>query len=269
MTKKRKQKQIDQSKKSSRAKYECPPLLAELIRQTNLVPLGIITPDFDAEIRIEIQRLKAETGEPVPEISAYEFLTKQIKHLPKEFLEFIGNEAYKRAFPFESEPKNYGDERKFRMEFIRQYVEYCNVRDSMIWLVRRIENERRMMRDVEKKHGLEENSITFQYFTLLDWDAFPITIRTALIRNDNGRLQITGLASLIGEFDDSRLRRCKVCENRIFWAKRKDSETCSTTCFNVLRQRRHRERNKEVLNTKRRENYKYKKEKEKKNGIVS
>jgi hypothetical protein len=126
------------------------------------------------------------------------------------------------------------------MEFIRQYVEFYNTRESMLWLVIRLENERKMMCDAEKSRGLEENSITFQNFTLLDWDAFPITIKTTLVRDLNGKLQTTGLAALIGKFDDSRLRRCKVCEKRIFWAKRIESEACSLQCANVLRVRRYR-----------------------------
>ena len=41
----------------------------------------------------------------------------------------------------------------------------------------------------------------------------------------------------------SRLRRCEVCLS-IFWAKRKNSETCSTRCFNTLKQRKARKRKK-------------------------
>lgn len=229
-----------QLKNYSRAKYQCPSELEELIRLTNLVPIGINTPYFNDEFRIEIQRLKNETGEPSPEISAYEFITKLTKHLPKEFLEHIEHEAYKRAFPFHSEPENFRDERNFRMEFIRQYDEYCSMRDSMLWLVLRLENERHLMHDAEKRHGLKKNSLTFEHFSFLGWDTTPITIKTTLERDDNGKLQITGLAALIGKFDDSRLRRCKICETRIFWAKRKESETCSPQCANILRVRRYR-----------------------------
>lgn len=237
MVKKKSERAASLKKTKSRAKYKCPPELEELIRQTNLVPIGTITPDFDAEIRIEIQRYRNETGES-PEISAYGFLTNLIKHLPSEFLDFIKDRAYKRAYPF-GEGKFPNDERQYKQEFIRQYVNYCYMRDSMLWLVLRLENERKMMRDAEKRHKLEENSITFQYFTLLDWDAFPITIKTELIRDDDGKLQITGLACLIGKFDDSRLRKCEICE-RIYWAKRNNSKTCSSRCLNVLNVRKSR-----------------------------
>jgi hypothetical protein len=223
----------------SRAKYDCPAELKELIRLTNLVPIGILTPDFESEVRFEIQRLKNETGDPAPEFSAYEFVTKQIKHLPKIFLDYLDEVAYVRAFPFESEPKSYRNEMRYKHEFVRYYVEYCDIRGSMLSFVLRLENERRMMRAAEKEHGLEENSLTFEHFTSLNWEAYPIFISTTLLRDDNGKLQTTGLAALIGKFDDSRLRRCEICE-RVFWAKRKESKTCSLQCANVLRVRRYR-----------------------------
>ena len=71
--------------KKSRAKYKCLPELEKLIYQSNLVPIGIITPDYEPEVRIELQRLRVETGNPSPEFSAFDFLTDSIKHLPKNF----------------------------------------------------------------------------------------------------------------------------------------------------------------------------------------
>jgi hypothetical protein len=273
MVKKKNQRPAPLRKQKSRAKYKCPPELEELIRQTNLVPIRTITPDFDVEIRMEIQRLKDETGEPSPEISAYEFLTKLIEHLPSEFLDFIKREAYKYVYPF-GEGKFSGDERQYKQEFVRLYVRYCDMRDSMLWLVQRLETERQMMRDAEKRRQLKENSITFQYFTLLDWDAFPITIKTSLIRGDAGKLQITGLAALIGKFDDSRLRKCKVCE-LIYWAKRENSKTCSPRCLNILNVRKSRsltDEEKAERKAQREKNKQYKQKlierKKKKNGTL-
>ncbi len=36
-----------------------------------------------------------------------------------------------------------------------------------------------------------------------------------------------------------RLRICEICQ-RVFWAKRQDSKTCSPLCLNTLNVRRHR-----------------------------
>ncbi len=233
---KKKKKASPQQK--SRAKYKCPPELEELIYQANLVPIGTITPDFEYEIREEIKRLREENVEPSPEISAYEFLTNLIKHLPKEFLEHIKNLAASRTLFGEGFPD---DEARFMREFVKQYIKYWDMRGSMIWFVQRLETERQMMRDAEKSRQLKEGSITFQVFNLLDWDAFPLSVRTVLKRDNKGKLHTTGLAALIGKFDDSRLRRCVIesCQ-KIFWAKRENSKTCSPRCLNVFNVRNSR-----------------------------
>lgn len=60
--------------------------------------------------------------------------------------------------------------------------------------------------------------------------------------------------------DADRIRACKIC-NAVFWAIRKDSESCSPHCYNTLRQRLHREKNREIINERRRANYSYKRDK--------
>ena len=95
----------------------------------------------------------------------------------------------------------------------------------MILLLQRLETERQKMCEAEASRQLKPGSITFEDFTLMNWDSYPLSVSTVVKRNDAGKLYITGLASLIGTFDDSRLRRCKIC-SRIFWAKKKNAETC-------------------------------------------
>ena len=58
--------------------------------------------------------------------------------------------------------------------------------------------------------------------------------------------------------DVDRLRICEIC-GKIFWAVNKNSETCSKTCLNALRQRRYRAKNKESINAKRQKIYELKK----------
>ncbi len=103
------------------------------------------------------------------------------------------------------------------------------------------------------------------------WLQFPLPISATIIRNEDGNLRGSGLLGLIGTFKDSRLRRCVIC-SRIFWAENKNSSTEAETCRNALRQRRHRQKNKEEVNAKRRENYRQNKKlkqlKEKKNGTL-
>jgi len=51
-----------------------------------------------------------------------------------------------------------------------------------------------------------------------------------------------------------RIRSCEICLY-VFWASYKNSLTCSESCRNALRQRKHRAKNKDAINAKRRENY--------------
>ncbi|HXG84828.1 MAG TPA: hypothetical protein VNI84_12465 [Pyrinomonadaceae bacterium] len=273
MVKKKKESKVLPQKQKSRAQYQCLPELSELIRQANLVPVGVITPDFEWERVRELQRLRKETGDPSPEFSSFEFLTNLISHLPTEFLGHIKEVAYNSAFPL---GEGLGYERSYKQALVKTYIEYCSMRDSMYWLVRRIEEEHKRMRDTEKSRQLKKGSITFEHFHLLNWDSNPISIKTVLKRDDDGNLYITGLAALIGKFDDSRLRRCVIesCQ-KIFWAKREESETCSARCFGILRTRRYRKltdeekaERKAQREANRERNKKLKTIKEKKNGTL-
>jgi hypothetical protein len=70
-----------------------------------------------------------------------------------------------------------------------------------------------------------------------DYESFfsegPLYLTTTVVTDENGKRKITGLASLIGQFDDSRLRFCKIC-SRVFWAKKSNAETCSKRCADSL-----------------------------------
>lgn len=89
-----------------------------------------------------------------------------------------------------------------------------------------------------------------------------------LQKDEDGIARPVGIFGLLGWFDQTRLRKCKIC-TRIFWAKRKDKETCSPKCLHALVLRKYRETHSEEINQKRRDNYKYKKGKEsKKNGTL-
>ena len=51
---------------------------------------------------------------------------------------------------------------------------------------------------------------------------------------------------------------CIIC-GEIFWSKRRKSIACSKSCYSVLRQQLYRDRNRERINERRRENYRFKK----------
>ncbi len=202
----------------SRAKYKCPTKLGEMLRQVRLIP-----PDFQMklfELVFDEQRLllREQTGDNHAAPSITEVLNACLEDTPEEFQQHIEYETLQRTKPF-----GIAKQHMFNVYNIQTksnvYSEYYDMRMSMLRLVQRLE--------MEHQHAL------------LDWDASPLSISTVLKRNDSGKLHITGLAVLIGKFDDSRLRRCVICQ-RIFWAKRENSKTCSPRCLNVLNVRNSR-----------------------------
>jgi len=239
--------------RKSRARYDCPPELQELIDEANLVPQGIMTPDFEPERKIEIDRLRIESGEISPEFSSYAFLQKLIEHLRNlapGFLEYLFGLAFQAAYPSGIAPEDYLNDSSFRKVYVHEYVRYCSRRGSLVCLVKKLEAEREQMRKVDVRRK----------------EIYLLDIGTGVIRGDDHKLSATGLVALLGKFDDSRLRRCAVCkEQKIFWAARRDSKACSPKCLNILNVRKSRARSPEekAANKAAREaNAKYKKKKE-------
>jgi hypothetical protein len=94
----------------------------------------------------------------------------------------------------------------------------------------------------------------------------PVYLQTTVIRASDGSRKITGLASIIGKFEEDRLRRCYVCRNA-FWARRSDSKTCSRKCLNVYHVKAFRTRSpaeKAEIAERRKESRKYKQKLKKK-----
>ncbi len=218
------------AQRKSRARFQCPPELQELIRQANLVPQGMGLPDFQAEIR--------KAG---PEASSYETLIKITKHLPAEFRDYLSGRAYEAVDPLGIHTGAM-ESAEFKRAVVNHYLSYCQERGAMLWLVQRLETERSMMADTEKSKGLKPKTLTHDHFNLLDWDAWPLPASGFIRRGDDGKLHLTGLAGVIEKgFEDDRLRRCVICEN-IHWASREDSKTCSRPCLNKLNLKNFRKR---------------------------
>lgn len=238
MVKRKKEGKALPKKQKSRAKYPCPDELKELIRLVNLIPYDFQLQNLTFELDLQRQALRKETGDPNAAPSILEAIKVCLKDTPEEFQQYLENLAEVRASPLSSAKphmaKVYGVH-----ELANAYSEYFEMRTSILRLLQRLETERQMMRDAEVRRQLKPGSITFQCFTLTNWDSYPLFISTVIKRDDDGKIHITGLAALIGKFDDSRLRRC-VIDNRVFWAKREDSKTCSPRCLSVLNTRNSR-----------------------------
>lgn len=164
--------------------------LEDLIYQVNLIP-----PDF------QMQSLEFLTERGLTKAEA---VKDCLKYTPLDFqkhIEFMS--GYNKVHEETAQPT-----RNFYLNKMADaYFEYYEMRYSMLMLVHRLEMER-------------ANPDAFFY-----WSGIPIVIRALVVRDATGKLQEIGLASLIGKFDDSRLRSCKICKC-IFWAKKKNSETC-------------------------------------------
>ncbi len=207
MVKKKRESKNLQKKQKSRAKFQCPTELEDLIYQVNLIP-----PDF------QMQSLEFLLTDRQIKLTVTDALKDCLKYTPQEFqehIEFISGYNRKLAETDEASRKFY------IQKMANAYAEYYEMRISMLRLVQRLETERK-------------NPNTF-----FDWFNFPLTLSATVVRDASGKLQEKGLAALIGKFDDSRLRSCENCK-RVFWAKRKESETCSPRCLNAFNVRRYR-----------------------------
>lgn len=68
-----------------------------------------------------------------------------------------------------------------------------------------------------------------------DWQRVPIGIAAYLTVDDSGKFRVGlgRLAEALQGEDASRIRQCKMC-HEIFWAGRKDQETCTRRCTNLF-----------------------------------
>ncbi len=228
MRKKKTDKEIESKEKKSRAKYERPGELGELIDQVNLVP-----PDFlmQSIILLLMERKYTET-------EALEICLKDTSEKFQQHIKKVADEKVKSFYP--AKPHM---ETVYKVgAMVNEYARLYDLRMMMRMLVDRLERERK-------------GEITPEH-----WLAFPLTPSATIFRGKDGKLQKSDLLAVVGNFDDSRLRSCEIC-NCIFWAENKNSFTCSETCRNALRQRRYRKKNKEDVNAKRRERYQQEKQK--------
>lgn len=75
---------------------------------------------------------------------------------------------------------------------------------------------------------------------------FPLETSGTITVNEHGVVEISHdrFAAAVDGVDATLIRECQNCQ-RIFWAGRKDKNSCSAACAHVLRNRRYRERYKE------------------------
>ncbi|MEJ7860728.1 MAG: hypothetical protein WKF90_03720 [Pyrinomonadaceae bacterium] len=240
MRKKKVDKKTEPKEKKSRAKYQCPPELEDLIYQVNLLPPDFDFKSFNKAIKRQLESLSKKDCldemdmkdclRGTPE-SFQLHIRKLIVFHPNFFQPFI-------TLKDSDKPARFAD----HYDLEGALSSYERMYRSIWGFFSQLEMERQYKDTLYRDHS--------------HWDISSYTV--IIIRGDDGLLHHTGLSALIGKFDDSRLRRCEIC-NRIFWANYKNSFTCSKPCLNALRQRRHRKTNADAINEKRRDNYRHNK----------
>lgn len=193
-------------------KADCPPGLDALIQRVNeLIP----------RMRLKILKLRNKNDDS----EAAKALEERLKDTPVSFQKYIKGLGYSRADLYDGlipvTPEN------FIKKTIEVYNEFCLDYYSLTRYVDHLELERKTMNaaaeHISKETG-RKVKIGFDHYKWMNWDTQPVKIVTIIKRRGNQNY-LTGLAGLIGKFDDSRLRKCKICA-RIFWAKKTNAETC-------------------------------------------
>jgi len=247
-------------KKRSRAKYACPEPLKNLIAAANT--LGKIKPisDYIETISWEDTRRTFSTADglqqpPDPKVMARrrrrlgaramlnEMSTRNPEALIAFFfvvlmmarrtndpnIEMIKVEFGERIRTAKTNPNEFKRWFIFTLtseplidNLVMHYDALAQDIDDLLELVRRLEQTRSENRQ----------EVIYMSFT-------PVNVAVV----DNERIYVHEPFSLfrsaITDIDPNRLLTCKIC-NRIFWAKRRDSKTCSPKCANTLRVRRFR-----------------------------
>lgn len=271
MRKKEKRTEINQSKKTSRAKYQCPPLLSEIIEDVNRLPKNTSRTNKNQEIGyVEGYNYSKSIIEFIQDFPLFVNTHKTIiqKAFNKYFsplgfdaklhIDLIVNEM---AFLISSEgfeelglrPKELAT---FLYHWFSAYVakkgedsldDLVDFSCSIAEIQSGARNLKRLIRYknvAKKRKKINLDKIEAEAFLVMR----GTTVQTVKSR----------FFEAIENVDTDRIRICDVCEN-IFWATRFDSKTCSKQCYNTFRQRQFREKNREELNANRRSNYAYKK----------
>lgn len=229
--------------------YSCPKQLQQIIELVNLLPLNTIKYTRD-KLQAEINRIEQIIGEKEVvdpnyfESKAYDKLCDQLlKEFTKVVIKVIP-EPEILQYMFDEEANNLLQDMWFFAT--NRYLELARTQT--------------IFRTIAKEFEKLENEYTEIYsYELLKYSSLYgyLTVTKAGFIKPN-------FSEVISIFQNeniyyANIRICEVCE-KIFWAKREKSKTCSRVCTNILINREYRKTNKERINENRRLNYQSKKE---------
>ena len=200
----------------TRAKYTCPKEVKELIDEVNLVPFPINMINLQLELRHRTEMARDQPSYNQTSAMPREVLKDCLKGMPEDFQKHI------KSVSDGSSLRTIDLDQASNLEIHEMcgaYAIFYQTHNETINYARRLKYERE------------------EVFIPENWEAFPITASGTILRDEKGRNYLKGLAGVIDKIIPERFRMCEIC-NRIFWAKRTESKTCSPRCTNVFHQRR-------------------------------
>ncbi len=267
MRKNKLNKKTEQTVKKSRAKYDCPEGIDGFLEKINreLLP-KVYLPDVETILGENRIIYPPDVSDEEKLKLLYETKKKVLYDCYKDFNENCRNEIYggeRRQLPERPSVERYELGIAGLSAVLDNYKMFREQRNWLQSIARFFARLRAGDNFYEGKTEIETNDGEILKLPMLP----PVPLsREGTI----GKIDSEILKELDG-CDLDRIRECVIC-SRLLWAENKNSFTCSSTCRNALRQRRHREKNKEKINAKRRDNYdrnkKLKEMRKKKNGTL-
>jgi hypothetical protein len=197
---------------------KCPESVQKLIDKVNLVPFPTNMINLQLEIEYRTRRLREETGDSGALVSIREVLQDCLKDLPEDFHNYLKGFCYGSWLrSIDTSKAEFMDVHKMSQAYTTFYQDH----NETIFFARRLKADR---------DGTSYPN---------NWETFPMRASGVMLKDENGDIYLDGLAGVIHEIIPDRFRMCEIC-NKIFWAKREESETCSAPCFGILRTRRYR-----------------------------
>ena len=219
MPKKKKSEGLQQTEKKSRAKYKCLPELADILEMVNLVPpdadmpnAGKVIEAFTNEWLLQEQKTDVDLWSDI--------FDECFKDFDREAKTNIFNFWFDKS----AKSNNDLDRRRYKALLDAVIITYEEIYQTR-------KNIKLVIDSVSEKKKKTENS---------SWHKPNLEISIPITEKDGEfRASLPVFLELISTINLDRLRACEIC-NRVFWAKREESKTCSAPCFGILRTRRYR-----------------------------
>jgi hypothetical protein len=229
----------------------CPDNLAKILRVLDLIPREIRLPDLQKRIaRFTANQTGITSVEQYRDV--HQLLSESLKGTPDEFQQSVW-EGGKEDLP--SRVKK--DIRKFfvkgspetcRDRILNELLKgdddvlddlYCGYVDDAVREYTFIRDSQDKLRKIINMAARRDSVMRFM---------FPLETSGRITVNGQGIVKIAHdrFAAAVDGVDATLIRECQNCP-RIFWAGRKDKNSCSAACAHVLRNRNYRERYKQGL----------------------